>query len=411
MAQTLKGFRDFLPAQMAVRNHVIKTVKSVFESYGFAELQTPTLEYSDVLLGKYGPEAEKLMYLFKDHGGREVGLKYDLTVPLARVMANYPDLPKPFKRFAIQPVFRAENTQKGRYREITQCDFDTVGTVSPLADAEILAVISDALTALKFSDFTLRINSRQILFDLVIQAGISSAQSLTVLQTIDKLDKKSRAEVEAELAAKQLSPAQISRLFDLLKGAQPDSALTQIMDSAAKLGVTHLKFDPALVRGLDYYTGAIFETIVTSPRIGSVSGGGRYDHLISALGGPDLPAVGSTLGLDRICDVISENRLLPDLVLTSTGLLVTVFSPDLLSSSLALALDLRKSGLNVELYPDPDTRLDKQLKYASAKAVPYVAILGPAEVAAHQVTLKHLATGDQHTLPADQVPDFLHRLV
>ncbi|KKS33106.1 MAG: Histidyl-tRNA synthetase [Candidatus Amesbacteria bacterium GW2011_GWA2_42_12] len=389
--QTLKGFRDFLPQTMAIRSRVINILRGVFEKYGFSELQTPTLEYAEVLTGKYGQEAEKLMYLFKDPGEREVGLKYDMTVPLARVMAQYPNLPKPFKRYQIQPAFRAENTQKSRYREFYQCDVDTIGTASLLADAEILAIISDALTALGFTEFKIRVNSRQILF------GIT--KDLSVLQTIDKLDKKSIDEVKQELSQKGLTSDEIQNIFSSLDSAKPDENLQQVIDLAQKMGAKNVQFDPRLVRGLDYYTGAIFETFVTEPKIGSITGGGRYDNLIKSLGGPDLPAVGTTLGLDRICDVIEELNLWPDLSSTSTQVLVTIFSPDLASKSIELSTKLRMAGVGVELYPDDRIKLEKQLKYASQKGIPYVAILGPEEIAKNQVTVKNLSTGEQKTIP------------
>ena len=385
--QTLKGFRDFLPGQMAIRNRVINTFKQVFESYGFAELQTPTLEYAEVLTGKYGAEAEKLMYLFKDQGDRQVGLKYDLTVPLARVMAQYPDLPKPFKRYQIQPVFRAENTQKGRYREIYQCDIDTVGTTSLYADAEILSVISDCLKALGFTDFTIKVNSRKILFSIT--------SSLPVLQTLDKLDKKSEVEVKKELIDKGLTAAEIEDLFTKIKSAVPDADLQQVLEFAAQLGVTNIKFEPTLVRGLDYYTGTIFETTITEPKIGSITGGGRYDNLIKSLGGPELSAVGTSFGLDRICDAIAELNLWPEVSATSVKVLVTIFSKELGEESLKLAQTLRRKGINTEIYPDATVKLDKQLKYASDKDIPYVVIVGPEEVAKGVVTLKNMQTGDQ----------------
>ncbi len=388
--QTLKGFRDFLPQQMTIRSRVINTLKQVFESYGFTELQTPTLEYAEVLKGKYGEEAEKLMYLFKDQGGREVGLKYDLTVPLARVMAQYPEIAKPFKRYQIQPAFRAENTQKGRYREFHQCDIDTVGTSSLYADAEILAVISDCLKALEFADFTIRINSRKILAQIT--------DSPFVLQSLDKLDKKSQEEVKTELIEKGLSDSEISEIFNKLKSVNIDADLQQVMDLAQKLGVTNLRFDPTLVRGLDYYTGTIFETVVTEPKIGSITGGGRYDNLIKSLGGPDLPAVGTTLGLDRICDVIEELNLWPNISPTPTQILVTVFNSELFNQSLELSRYLRTSGVNVELFADKDAKLEKQVKYASTKGIPYVAFIGPEEVAKNVVKIKNMLTGEQKQL-------------
>ena len=405
--QTLKGFRDFLPQTMAVRNKVIDTVKEVFSFYGFWELQTPTLEYSQVLLGKYGEEAEKLMYLFKDRGGRNVGLKYDLTVPLARVMSQYPKLPIPFKRFQIQPVFRADKPQKGRYREFYQCDVDTVGSSSPLSDAEILTVISECLIALGFPNFSLKINSRDILFSLLEKASVDKKLAISVLQSLDKLDKKPQAEVEAELSQKSLSPDQVKTLFRGISQALPDENLTDIINLSKKLGAKNIVFTPTLVRGLDYYTGAIFETTVTQPKIGSITGGGRFDNLIKTLGGPNLPAVGTSLGLDRISDVIEENKLLENLP-SKIQILVTVFDGSSLSTSASTAKSLREKGIACEVYPDT-SKLEKQLQYSTLKNIPYVVIIGPEESKAGLVTLKDMAKFSQITLSLDQlIQNFSH---
>ena len=405
--QTLKGFRDFLPQTMAVRNKVIDTVKEVFSFYGFWELQTPTLEYSQVLLGKYGEEAEKLMYLFKDRGGRNVGLKYDLTVPLARVMSQYPKLPIPFKRFQIQPVFRADKPQKGRYREFYQCDVDTVGSSSPLSDAEILTVISECLIALGFPNFSLKINSRDILFSLLEKASVDKKLAISVLQSLDKLDKKPQAEVEAELSQKSLSPDQVKTLFRGISQALPDKNLTDIISLSKKLGAKNIVFTPTLVRGLDYYTGAIFETTVTQPKIGSITGGGRFDNLIKTLGGPNLPAVGTSLGLDRISDVIEENKLLENLP-SKIQILVTVFDGSSLSTSASTAKSLREKGIACEVYPDT-SKLEKQLQYSTLKNIPYVVIIGPEESKAGLVTLKDMAKFSQITLSLDQlIQNFSH---
>ncbi len=283
-AKTFKGFRDFLPEEMMVRNYIISNLKQVFQSYGFSELQTPTLEYAELLLGKYGQEAEQLMYLFTDRGKRQVGLRYDLTVPLARVITQYKNLPMPFKRYQIQPAFRAENPQQGRYREFVQCDIDIVGSQSPLADAEILAVINTALTTLGLTDFVIRINSRPILSAILQSSNVPARLSRTVLQSLDKLDKRPTDAVKAELAKKGLSIAVINQLFLSIKNAGPDSSLQNIISLAKKFGVTQIEFSPFLVRGLDYYTGAIFETVVNQAAIGSVTGGGRYDQLIKSRG-------------------------------------------------------------------------------------------------------------------------------
>lgn len=394
--QTLKGFRDFLPRRMTIRNEVIRRLRGVFEKYGFEELQTPTLEYQEVLLGKYGEEAEKLMYLFKDQGGRDVGMKYDLTVPLARVASSYPELPIPFKRYQIQPVWRAENTQKGRYREFYQCDVDMVGSASPIADAEIIAVINQSLIALDFKNYKIRTNSRTVLFSIMEKSGIPEKLWLSAIQSIDKLDKKSQEEVEKELSQKDFTNNQIKSIFEFLKTARPDDFLQKTIELAKKLGVKDkLVFDPTVSRGLDYYTGPIFESVVEKPKIGSVTGGGRYDKLLKTLGGPDLPATGTTVGLDRVCDVIEELNLWPKLKSTPIKILVTVFSPDLLSKSIDLAKKLRDTNINTELYPDDLTKLDKQLKYADKKGIPYIAIIGPEEVANNKVVLKNLKTKEQ----------------
>src|SRR3989344_8693 len=370
--KTLKGFRDFLPEKMAIRQEVIRRLKNVFETYGFEELQTPALEYAEVLKGKYGEDAEKLMYLFKDQGDREVGLRYDLTVPFARVMASYQDLPKPFKRYQIQPAYRAENTQKGRYREFYQCDVDIVGSTSPLSDAEILGVINDALTSLEFPSFKIKVNSRQVLFTIIENAGIEKGLALSVIRSIDKLDKKSKEEVEQELKEKGLSQEKISKIFQEISKAKPDDFLIKTIEYAKQLGAReNIVFDPTLARGLDYYTGPIFETQVEEPKIGSVTGGGRYNQLLKTLGGPDLPATGTTIGLDRICDVIEELNLW-NLPKTKVQVLVAVLDPKFINESLKVAQTLRERFVTVEVYPDENTKLDKQLKYADQKGVPFV---------------------------------------
>lgn len=408
--QTLKGFRDFLPEKMAIRTEVVKRLRTVFEKYGFAELQTPSLEYAEVLLGKYGSEAEKLMYLFQDPGGRDVGLRYDLTVPLARVMSSTPNLPLPFKRYQIQPAWRAENPQKGRYREFYQCDIDTVGSSSPLADAEIISIINDSLKALEFNNFKIRINSREILFDLMKKADIPSQKQLSIIQSIDKLDKKPREEVEKELKEKALDRETIKNLFNLIAKAKPDAFLQQVIDYSLELGVNNnLIFDPTLSRGLDYYTGPIFETVVEEPKIGSITGGGRFDKLLNSLGGPDLPATGTTIGLDRLCDVIEELNLWPDLQKTVTQVLVTIFSPNQLVSSIKAVNLLRKNGVNSEIYPDENTKLDKQLKYADKKTIFYAIIIGPEEEKSGSIILKNLRTQTQEKLTLNKALTYLLR--
>lgn len=406
--QTLKGFRDFLPEQMAVRARVVDILRGVFEKYGFAELQTPALEYQEVLLGKYGEEAEKLMYLFEDPGERKVGLKYDLTVPLARVMATYRDLPKPFKRYQIQPVWRAENTQKGRYRELYQCDIDIVGSSSPLADAEIVAVIAESLNTLGFEDFSININSRKVLFKLMEQSGLPEDNYFSVIQSIDKLDKRTEEEVKDELNKKGFSSEQINNIFNAMSKAQPDDYLNKVIEIANKLGVEdRLYFSPSLARGLDYYTGPIFETVVTEPKIGSITGGGRYDNLLKDIGGPNEPAVGTSFGLDRLVDVISELELKDNISYSNTQALVTIFQADMTGQSLELANSLRTANIKTELYPDENTKLDKQLKYADKKGIPFAVILGPEEINQNKFTVKDLKERTQRSVTFEELLETL----
>jgi len=392
--KTLKGFRDFLPADMVIRKEVVRRLSAVFEKYGFSELATPALEYREVLTGKYGEEAEKLMYLFQDPGEREVGLKYDLTVPLARVIANNPNLPLPFKRYQIQPVWRAENTQKGRYRELYQCDIDIVGTSSPESDAEILAVISDSVLALGLKNFIINVNSRTVLFSIMKNAGVTESQWLSVIQSLDKLDKKSADEVKVELSEKGISDEQIARVFESLDRAEPDENLTQVIKSAQEMGAQNIVFNPTISRGLDYYTGTIFETVVTDFKIGSITGGGRYDNLLKTLGGPDLPAVGTAIGMERVIDVIVDQNLWGEMKSVVSQVLVTVFDDTLRRQSVEAVTYLRKNGINAEMYLD-SAKLEKQFKYADSNNIPYVIVIGTQEASSGSVLLKNMKNGEQ----------------
>jgi histidyl-tRNA synthetase len=418
-AQTLKGFRDFLPTQMVIREKVVKTLKEVFEEFGFEQLQTPTLEYADVLMGKYGEEADKLLYTFDDRGGRKVGLNYDLTVPLARVLSQYSELPMPFKRYQIQPSYRAENPQKGRYRQFTQCDIDTIGSSSPLSDAEIIAVIYFALKRLGFNDFEIKLNSRNVSYGIMKNCGIAQDKWNTTLQTVDKLDKKSIEELDLELEEKEMG----SKLFsssintEIAKVSKNwtdnqdtgDKYLNQVYKTVIQLGVNtnNIQFNPSTVRGLDYYTGPVFETFVKDANIGSVASGGRYDQLIEQLGGPQLPAVGTTLGLDRICDAMEETNQSQSNQLSTTRVLVSIFSPELKEKSVELSSRLRSNNINTELYLDENAKIEKQLKYADSKQIPFVAIIGPDEAKNNTVTLKNMQTREQKVLPLQDLPNEL----
>ena len=397
--QTLKGFRDFLPEAMAVRNYVKNLLIDTFETFGFEPIETPTLEYSSVLMGKYGDEGDKLVYSFTDNGDRQIGMRYDLTVPTAKVLAMYSQtIPMPFKRYQIQPVWRAENTQKGRYREVLQCDIDTFGTNSPIADAEILAVINTVLQKLNFKTFTILINSRIVLNNILKACKITEDKN-SILQSLDKFSKIGQDGVTKELIGKNIPKAKITVLFKYIKQAQPDEYLQNVINQLKILGVSknNYQFDPTIVRGLDYYTGPIFETVVTKPKIGSITGGGRYDNLIKSLGGPDISAVGTTIGLDRIVDCITELKLLPNLPKTKTKVLFANFGDKTVNQSLKLITELRNNNIASSFYPDND-KLSKQFKYADSLGIPFVAMIGTDESKNNQVTLKNMATGEQKTI-------------
>jgi len=412
-ALTPKGFRDYLPRQMRLRNFVVSILRQTFEKYGFEPLETPTLEYASTLLGKYGEEADRLVYTFKDKGDRDLGLNYDLTVPTARVLASYQqEIKLPFKRYQIQRAYRAEKPQKSRYREFTQCDIDIFGSSSPLADAEILAVINESLVAVGLTDFEIRINSRQVLFRILADSGVlETTLKMSAIQTLDKLGKISWDGVTSELIEKGLDNTQIKAIQEAVSVSQPDDVLNQVMSAAWQLGVPkeRLVFSPTTARGLDYYTGVIFETVVTKAGIGSVTGGGRYDDLVKKLGGPDLPATGTTLGLDRLCDALSILYLVPEAVKGSAVTVLICLAEDAASVSnyaLEVVKDLRSGGVASEIFLVSKS-LDKQLKYASEKNIPWVVIIGDKEVTSNKLTVKNLKTRQQEELLLGEFKDRL----
>ncbi|OGV95642.1 histidine--tRNA ligase [Microgenomates group bacterium RBG_16_45_19] len=410
LVQTLKGFRDFLPAEKRTRDFVVAKVKQTFELYGFEPLETPTLEYADLLLGKYGTEADKLVFTFTDRGGREVGLRYDQTVPTARVLVQYQnDLPAYFRRYQIQNNFRAEKPQAGRYREFTQCDIDIFGSKAPLADAEIIACTYAAFKNVGYPAIKLAINDRQVLSEVLTPLATDQVSVLSIIQSLDKLNKLTETAVIDELVVKGLSDASANQAIQSIKSATPTANLTAIFNLITELGVpeTDFSFDPTIARGLDYYTGMIFEVQLPLEdlAIGSFGGGGRYDHLIKQLGGPDLPAVGIAFGLDRMVEAALKLNLIPASG-NPTPVLVTIFDQTLASASLQLAQSLRDQAIATEVYPAYD-RLEKQFKVANQKGIPFVLVIGPDEAAKNLVTLKNMQTGEQTT---DTLENLLPRL-
>ncbi|MEJ2263426.1 MAG: histidine--tRNA ligase [Anaerolineales bacterium] len=398
MLQTLKGFRDFLPKEMQARDFIITRVKEIFRLFAFEPLETPTLEYASLLLGKYGEEADRLVYSFKDRGKRHVALRYDQTVPTARILAQYQhELPRYFRRYQIQNVFRADKPQKGRYREFTQCDIDIFGTTSALADAEIVACTYFAFKNIGYPTIQIKINDRKTLFKTLKPFEMDPVDVFSIIQSIDKLDKQSKEDVLQELVDKGLGREQARRALETIEGAPISENLREIIDATLNLGVPEevLEYAPTLARGLDYYTGMIFEVFVPEYPVGSFAGGGRYDNLIEQLGGPSIPATGIAFGFDRMVEGAIELGLIP-LSDSITQVLVTVFDEDTAPYSLKVANQLREAGIRTEVYPELD-KLGKQMKTADQKSVPFVVIAGPDEVKQDVVTVRNMKSGEQET--------------
>ena len=370
--QTLKGFRDFLPVEKRARDFVTQKVKEVFERFGFEPIETPTLEYASLLLGKYGNEADKLVYTFKDRGDRDVGLRYDQTVPTARVLAQYLNvLPRYFRRYQMQNVFRADKPQKGRYREFAQCDIDIFGSTSPVADAEIIACTYFAFKNVGYPTVVLKMNDRQTLFETLTPFATEKVNVLSIIQSIDKLDKISPEAVKSELSEKGLGLDQANKALIAIQTANVSDNLKQIITLAKNLGVPEsvIKIAPTLARGLDYYTGMIFEVFVPEFASGSCGGGGRYDNLIKHLGGPQIPAVGIAFGFDRMVEAATDLKLIPE-GKTGTKIMMSVFDESSGEKSAGRVNQLRQAGYPTELFPGIG-KIDKQFKYANQKNIDF----------------------------------------
>jgi histidyl-tRNA synthetase len=447
-----RGMRDFLPADVRRREYVIGVIKEVYERYGFEPLETPAAENIETLMGKYGEEGNQLIFKILKRGEHEksgeadLALRYDLTVPLARVVAEYKaQLPKFFKRYQIQPVWRADRPARGRFREFYQCDVDALGSRSMIVEAELCAAAGEALAKLGFLDFTIRINHRQALTGVLDAAGIAADKHADALVALDKLDKIGREGVAKEFAAREITEEAGNALLSFFEGiAQleqaartvPDEVMSQAQEQqplntailgrllefigdheAGARGVDELrqiieftnasgagakiKIDPSLARGLSYYTGAIMEINVPD-LAGSLCGGGRYDNLVGMFLGQDVPACGFSLGLDRIIVVMTEREMFPqNLVSAATDVMVTIWDEESAGDSLHLATVLRDEGLRVELYPEAD-KLGKQFKYASSRQIPFVAVIGAEEKARGEVAIKDMRTGAQETVTRER---------
>lgn len=425
--QTLKGFRDYLPETMIPRRQIINAAAEVYESFGFAPIDTPALEYLEILQGKGSDETDKQMYKFQDAGGRNVGMRFDLTVPLARFSAQHiNELGTPFKRYHIAPVWRGENTQHGRYREFVQCDFDTIGTTGVESDIEAVLVIYTLFCRLGFKDqFVIHVNNRQILNGVLETMNLRD-KSVSVLRAIDKLPKVGAEKVIEEL--KQTAGATDEQCESLLAmasltgtndevlnrlseiAAQSELAqagiarLRQILDGAKAAGIADsaVQIDLSIARGLDYYTGVIFETFLTKlPKIGSVCSGGRYDNLAELYTKQQLPGIGASLGLDRLLAAMEELGKLPD-AKTPADVLILFFDSERLNDYIKMSVELRSAGVKVELYPEPK-KIKAQMQYADRKGFKYVVIAGSKEFEEGKVQIKNLADGSQKDVPMSEL--------
>jgi histidyl-tRNA synthetase len=425
--RTLKGFRDYLPEAMLAREWLIDAARRVYRSYGFSPIDTPALEYLEILTGKGSEETDKQLYKFQDHGDRWVGMRFDLTVPLARFAAQHiGELGTPFKRYHIAAVWRGENTQRGRYREFMQCDFDTIGTRSLAADIETALVIHDLFQALEIPEFTIHVNNRQVLTGLLERFELAD-KSAALLRALDKLAKIGPQKVAEEMMAvagatseqanNVLHLSEISGSNDHIlgelgalvrgseKGEEGVAKLADLVAAVTAAGVdpNRIKLAPSIARGLDYYTGTVFETFLDRlPGIGSVCSGGRYDNLAGLYTKQELPGIGASLGLDRLLAALEELQLVHK-TRTPAPVFIPFFDAERLHDYLRLAAAIRRQGVGVEFYPEPK-KLPQQLKYADRRGFALAVIVGGNEWSAGVCQIKDLATGESQSVPLADAP-------
>lgn len=445
-----KGMRDFGPSQMARRNFILQTIKTVFQKYGFMPLETPAMENLSTLTGKYGDEGDQLLFKVLNSGDflskstpsdyesgsktllpkiAEKGLKYDLTVPFARyVVMNQHNITFPFKRYQVQPVWRADRPQRGRYREFYQCDADVVGTDSLICEAEIILMINEVFEDLGFQNYAIKINHRAILTGIA-QLINAKGQESDLFVAIDKLDKIGLEKVCEELLNKGFDQESITRLQPLLKikgspleviAALRDefeksdidqkglTELEEVLETVSGFGLddSHVEIDTTLARGLSYYTGAIFEVKIDDVTIGSVSGGGRYDNLTEVFGLPGTSGVGFSFGIDRLYDCLEELDLFKDESLIFSKVLITHFDQESKRYGMKVLSQLREAGINSEIYPD-QSKLKKQFGYADKKGIPFTITIGSNEITTEELPLKDMKSGKQENLSIDTIIDKL----
>jgi len=442
----VKGTRDFLPTTMAKRNYIFSTIRNVFEKFGYAPIETPTMEKTETLMGKYGEEGDRLIFRILNSGDKlakadveavqsghlvrfansvsDKALRYDLTVPFARfVVQHQNDLTLPFKRYQIQPVWRADRPQKGRYREFYQCDVDVVGSESLLYEIELIQIFDEVLTNLGLTDFSIKFNNRKILTGIAEVCG-QPEKLIDITVAIDKLDKIGKEGVVKELSERGLNSSAIEIINPLfeLQGSNGDlvakmkeffkdseiglkgiEELTYVLDRVKTLGLNKAKldFEVTLARGLSYYTGAIFEVVPNNVKIGSICGGGRYDNLTELFGLKGMSGVGVSFGADRIFDVMTELDLFPRTLTASTKVLFINFGEQEQDFSLNLLKNLRDNNISAEIYPS-SAKMKKQMKYANDKNIPYVVMIGSNEMENNLITYKNMEIGAQTSVSLDE---------
>ncbi len=432
--QTLRGFRDFLPDQMIAREYLIDTARRVYRSYGFSPIDTPALEHAEILLGKGGDESDKQVFRFIDQGDRDVAMRFDLTVPLARYAAQHiQTLGTPFRRYHIAPVWRGERPARGRFREFMQCDFDTIGTASNAADIETLLVINDLFEAIGIDRFTIRVNNRKVLNGLLEKNGLQE-QATGILRCLDKLDKIGRDAVGTEMqervglsadnASNVLDMAQLTgtpeeilgQLDGMLQGSETgEQGLTDLQElfktvRGCELPEERVRLDVSIARGLDYYTGTIYETLLGDlPEIGSVCSGGRYDNLAALFTSQPLPGVGASLGLDRMLAAMEELGM-TEKASTPADVLITMFSRENIVEYQQVARLLRDANIAAEVYPDTKN-IGRQMKYANRRGYPVAIIAGSDELASGTWQVKVLATGSQEEVSTDELVVAVRRIL
>ena len=423
-----KGTRDFGQLEMARRNYIFDTIRGVFALYGFQQIETPAMENLSTLMGKYGEEGDKLLFRIQNSGEKaslapEKGLRYDLTVPFARyVVQHREEISFPFKRFQIQPVWRADRPQKGRYREFYQCDVDVIGSDSLVGELELVQIVEEVYRRLSIR-VCLHLNNRKVLAGIAEVIG-QPDKIIDITVAIDKLDKIGVEAVNSELLERGLTPKAIEALQPILNlsgstadklkslrgilasseiGMRGVAELEELFGLIESAGVQlNIELDLCLARGLNYYTGAIFEVKALDAQIGSITGGGRYDNLTGIFGMPDVSGVGISFGADRIYDVLTELNLFPAALQSTTRILFATFGQDELRYALGWAKELRGRGLAVEVYPEP-TKMKKQMGYADTKQIPFVAIVGGDEMTQQKVMLKNMASGEQKLVTLDEL--------